>query len=68
MWFSENAKVMKLVKSKKKNYKLQKLWKSVCNSENTKVRKLVWILENAKVMKLVWYLENAKVMKCVWFL
>ena len=43
-------------------HKMQKLWKSVFNSENAKVRTLVWFLENAKVVKR----ENAKVIKkCV---
>ena len=40
---------------------MQKLWKSVCNSENAKVRKLVWFLHNVTVRKLVWFLENATV-------
>ena len=35
----------------------------MCNSENAKVRKLVWFLHNVKVRKLVWFLENAKVLK-----
>ena len=59
-----------MVFGKCKSYKkviMQKLWKSLCNSENAKVSckiKLVWFLENAKVIKF----ENAKVMKkCVKF-
>ena len=72
-----------MVFGKCKSYKkviMQKLWKSLCNSENAKVSckiKLVWFLENAKVrkklkMQKLWKsvcnLENTNVMKkCVYF-